>query len=542
MKSRFTFSIEFEDFSSFPGFSYDFKPDFMLISGPSRSTQFSIVNGRSSSKKVLSYTLAPLREGELTIPSFSFSYRGKTYTTDAVKVSVQGQIVNPAARQSRPEQAFIEVIPAKTNIVSGEAVSVIFKLYYQVQVVNYSFDPISAIEGALIENIQQSRNPAVSEENIQGQIYNAAVLRRIIITPTQSGKLIIPPQRVRLEVKSQRGGSFFDDPFFGGAFTQSKDIITPAYTFDVKPLPPGRPETFTGAVGEYSLSAGLDTNSVQANQAITYSITVSGNGNLKIFTFPKITFPKTFQVFEPKVKENIRVQDNGISGSKTWEFVLIPDESGQFELPPATFSYYSPRQNRYLSIEKSVPTLFVSPNERLIVENQGSLTPQQVQFLREDIRHIFSQESGIRPAKISLSKDRSLKIAIASLSMLLILFITSNLLWYRRVNDPAYQRRLSAFSKAKEALRQTDGTELLGISAALNRYLADIFNLLEGEVHMATIERKFPRAKQAKLVLGELQDLMRLLEALKYAPAQDLPKDIKEQVSLMIQKLEDIRE
>jgi hypothetical protein len=542
MQNRITFSLEFEDFSSFPGFSYDFKPDFMIISGPNRSTQFSMVNGRSSSKKILSYTLAPLREGELTIPAFSFSYRGKTYQTKAIKVTVQQQIRNPNTRQKRPEPAFIEVIPAKTHIVSGEAVPVIFKLFYQVQVVNFSFDPISSIEGALLENIQQSRNPSVTQETIDGQTYSTAILRRIIITPTRSGDLTIPPQKVRLEVKSQRSSSFFDDPFFGGAFTTSMDLISPAYTINVKSLPPSPSEAFTGAVGDYSLMIKLDTNLVQANQAVSYSVTVSGDGNLKTFTFPKMAFPKSMQVFEPRVKENIHIQDNGISGSKTWEYVLIPDEPGQYEMPPARFSYYSPKQKRYIHLEKSLPPIQVTPNERLIAENQGALTPQQVQFLREDIRHIYRQEGKTIQPNRPLLQNGALKIAFAGIAGFLLLFAITNLLWYRRVNDPVYQRRFMAFPKARQALKSLEEKDLVALSAVLNQYLADIFNLFVGEVRLTALQQKFPKGKRAQELLDELTSLLEHLEALKYAPQQDIPTNLKERISLMIQKLEEIRQ
>jgi hypothetical protein len=542
MQNRITFSLEFEDFSSFPGFSYDFKPDFMIISGPNRSTQFSMVNGRSSSKKILSYTLAPLREGELTIPAFSFSYRGKTYQTKAIKVTVQQQIRNPNTRQKRPEPAFIEVIPAKTHIVSGEAVPVIFKLFYQVQVVNFSFDPISSIEGALLENIQQSRNPSVTQETIDGQTYSTAILRRIIITPTRSGDLTIPPQKVRLEVKSQRSSSFFDDPFFGGAFTTSMDLISPAYTINVKSLPPSPSEAFTGAVGDYSLMIKLDTNLVQANQAVSYSVTVSGDGNLKTFTFPKMAFPKSMQVFEPRVKENIHIQDNGISGSKTWEYVLIPDEPGLYEMPPARFSYYSPKQKRYIHLEKSLPPIQVTPNERLIAENQGALTPQQVQFLREDIRHIYRQEGKTIQPNRPLLQNGALKIAFAGIAGFLLLFAITNLLWYRRVNDPVYQRRFMAFPKARQALKSLEEKDLVALSAVLNQYLADIFNLFVGEVRLTALQQKFPKGKRAQELLDELTSLLEHLEALKYAPQQDIPTNLKERISLMIQKLEEIRQ
>lgn len=520
LRSRLVYTLELQDFDSFPGFSPDFGNDFTIINGPSRSSNFSMINGTTTSSKTLSYTLAPLGAGDLEIPSFNISYKLKNYTVNAIRITVL-EANQPANKQIRKrEHYFVNAIPGKNKIWLGETIPVLYKLYFQGKVSNYSFDPVGTVPGFLVENLKQDRNPTLNSELLEGVNYSTAVLRRILVTPTESGTLTIPLQSIRLEVQKQSRGSIFDDPFFGSGFTQPVDVIVPALNIEVMPLPQPKPDNFTGAVGEYRMSVNVDSSTVEANQAFTMAVTVTGDGNLKNFTFPKPEFPSAFQVFEPHMKEDVTVDGSGIKGSKTWEFVLIADSPGQYDLPAISFDYFSPRKNRYASLVSPGSVITVSANTRLVQEVTRGLSSRQVEILNQDIRFIRSSEGILYDLWYSPMQDLKNWLGYLLAVIMLLGTFLHNLFIQHRLNNPDFIRRLNAYKKAMQALDKHDQT-FHEISRILSQYLADHFTLKEGEVHYSIVLKKLEKEKEGKELASVFTDLWNDLDRMKFAPAAD---------------------
>ena len=176
---------------------------------------------------------------------------------------------------------------------------------------------------------------------------------------------------------------------------QSKPI-----TVTVEPLPGGRPTDFSGLVGNFKLSAKMDRNEVKSNEAVNLTVTISGDGNLFQVQKPRIDFPPDIEAYDPKVSDNIKVSAAGISGSKTFEYVLIPRYAGDFEIGPFNFSYFDPSSKTF----KNTGT----PAFDLVVEKgkgEEDAGPQAIAISgKEDIKMIGSDIRYIKKGQYSLQQ------------------------------------------------------------------------------------------------------------------------------------------
>ena len=163
---------------------------------------------------------------------------------------------------------------------------------------------------------------------------------------------------VQMQSQRQRTGTpfdfflddFFDDPFFSSMRQQAgtKPLQTNSLQVNVKPLPEA-PTGFNGAVGRFDIKSKSDITELRANEALTFSLTVSGRGNLSLLEAPQVDFPQGLEAYEPKIVDNINKGDNGLSGSRTFEWIVIPQTEGKFTLPGINYVYFDPSSGHYVT-------------------------------------------------------------------------------------------------------------------------------------------------------------------------------------------------
>jgi hypothetical protein len=197
------------------------------------------------------------------------------------------------------------------------------------------------------------------------------------------------PQRVQT-----RSRSVFDD-FFGTTQTVPRELKSRPVEITVMPLPEGKPASFTGGVGQMKLTATVDKTEVKANDPITLKVTISGTGNMKFTDAPRINFPPDFEIYDPKVSTNLNT--TATSGSKTFEYLIIPRHGGTYKLPSVEFSYFDPQDKQYKTLRSEEYTLTVEKGD----EQPGStvvsgITREDVKFLGKDIRYIKSGNLKLR--------------------------------------------------------------------------------------------------------------------------------------------------
>lgn len=527
LRERFQLSFEFLNFSGTPEPDISQIPDITLISGPSKSNQFSWVNGRSTKTYVVTYTMAPLKTGQITIPSFTFQDKRINYTTEPVTINVHephaASDQKIGGKELRP--FYLELLVSDKTPYNGEPVIVSYKIYFRQNIRNFHVDRNILFTGFLTDYLPIPRNPKVQTEIIDGNTYQTAVIQELILTPTRSGDFTVPSQVVRLEVESPTTGrrSIFDDPFGMGIQLRNVDVVSPEVQIKVIPLPEKRPASFTGAVGEFTMTAAFDTTATEENQAVTLKIEVKGSGNLKNFTFPKPEFPEQFMIFEPEHKENIALSSQGYSGAKSWEYVIIPNYQGSYYFDPVEFAYFSPKEKKYKVLQESDLILKVRPNTRLMREQQRGLNRQEVELLSQDIRFIQLKEGKVIPVNTgNIIRLRDFTGYILSLIVILIWIIIHTVRYFLGKN-PAYLKKIRAFRNMQVKLEKLTGepkTVIAELPRIFSQYISDKEGLERQNVSKSEILYFCKKRKIDEDSCSRIKEWWNQAEALNYLPSQ----------------------
>lgn len=374
--------------------------DFAVLSGPNQSSSTQFINGVMSQSITLSYVLAAKREGKLTIGPAAMDVGNKRINSAPVNMTV----LKPGGVAGKQKQAdplagsvFLKVSVSKSNPYLGESVLVAYKLCTKVNLVNYSIEKLPALNGFWSQEIDIPQLQFKVEE-INGVRYNVADIRKIILFPQRAGLLEIDPIKgeavARVQVKRQRSNDpfsqFFNDPFFGmGTQDVKLNLVTETVRIHVKDLPSGAPEGFSGAVGNFKLEAFLDKPSTKTNDPVTLKVKISGSGNLKLLEPPMLNFPADIESYDPKTSDNISVASAGVSGSRTYEYLLVPRHAGEFKIPPVVFSFFSLDKKEFVALSGPEMLLSVAKGDETAETIQISgISKDEVELLGKDIRYI----------------------------------------------------------------------------------------------------------------------------------------------------------
>ena len=378
-----------------------------------------------------------------------------------------------------------------------------YRLYTAENVVNYTTAPLNTLDGFIVDRFDLSNSPASSKKVINGKEYLIAGIASLSLTPTQSGKLIIPQKPFRISVKrSGQARTVFDDPFFG---TNTKDIniVAPSDTINVLPLPISAGPNFTGAIGEFSMKVEIDSTVIQENQATALHVELTGTGNLEHFTFPEQAFPDGFEVFEPKVKNNYKLKDKDYSGERSWEYVLIASKPGTFHFGDIAFTYFSPGKGKYITLRAPVKDLRVISHNELEGDYRSTLSPDEVRLLSNDIRFIQMGERKIYDVSYDPVKDHKNWILYYVSILFILFFIALEIIWKIRMKNMRQIRYKNALKTALAGFQKISDDQdpkqiLLEIESAFINYLRD--KQVSDDVHK------------------DIPDIKKTIETYKYAP------------------------
>ena len=277
----------------------------------------------------------------------------------------------------------------KTTVHEQEAILLTYKLYSTVNLQQLNED-MPELTGFHTQEIDLPQKKVWSMEHYQGRNYNTLTWRQYVLFPQQTGKLEIPS--VKFEgIIAQRIAS--DDPFDifynGGGFEQVKKVIVaPKVNITVLPLP-AKPANFSGGVGEFSLTSSINATEVKTNDAVTIKLTIKGSGNMKLLNTPEIKFPQDFEIYDPKVENQFETSSNGVTGTKTIEYLAIPRHAGSFTIPPVEFTYFDLKSNSYKTLKTQAYELKVAKGQGNADQVIADFTNKEsVKVLGKDIRFI----------------------------------------------------------------------------------------------------------------------------------------------------------
>ncbi len=538
--------------------------DFDVLSGPMLSTGQNVmnINGKLEYSSSSSYTfiLEAIKPGTFTIPQALISVKGKRYMSNTTTIAVLNQNQRSAQQspnntqpngKSKAQQAedigkdvFLKAVVDKNNPFQGELIVLTFKLYTPTNRLQIDQpNKIPSYPGFWAQDLlkEATQYPQYSE-TVNGKKYIVAELRKVALYPQKSGLLTIDPlvQDVIYQVKVKARNPFADDPFFGndpffknfmddsfmGSEYQNvkKSLRSNPISINVKPLPnANKPAEFTGAVGQFTMKSQIDRTEATTNDGITLRVSITGTGNLNLIDKPLINFPPDFEVYDPKTIDNFS-NKGATSGTRTFEYLIIPRAAGDFAIDPIQFAYFDPSRKDYrlLSSEKFRLKINKGSGKAGDAPAQGD-----VKYLGNDIRYLMEPPLNIQQLGNSFYGKPAYWLLLAVAVLGFAIFV----LLYRRnmklQGDSKLMQRKKAtriavkrLQKAKKLLEKEQHDAFHEeIAHALWGYISQKFNIPMSMLSLDTAREQLEIRKVDETLTERFISTLSNCNYARYAPA-----------------------
>ena len=519
------------------------EPDFGgldVLAGPTSSTsKFSSVSGGTmvqETKYSYVYILQANSEGEFTISASSVDVGRETYRTRPMTVKAIMETERTGSQDQNtvaPDDIILRVNVDKTSAFKGEPVRVTYKILYRVSVSGLENRKMPSFNGFWVQ--QLNNQYGVQREEYKGKIYDAQVLAEYLIYPQQSGKLVIDPMEataVARLVTERKRQSILDD-FFGGLPEVQdirRNVSTDPVTINVRELPLGAPASFGGAVGEFEMTAEPFDTEITANAAVTYTIRITGSGNLPQVHAPKLQLPASFEQYNVKTTESLNTNTRGINGYRQFEYPFIARVEGNYEVAPVEFTYFSPSRLDYVTLRAPQLVVRVQPDNTPRQSTGGivsGLSKEDVKMLGQDIRFIKIGKANLRPkGSFLIAGWEYYAIAAAITGLFVFLLVTlrkslaarrnAALLKGKRANKVALQRFKAAESYMKTGNRAGFYEEML---KALWGYMGDKLNIPVANLTKENIRDELVKKGVSAELTARYVAIIGECEYAQYAPA-----------------------
>ena len=540
--------------------------DFDVLSGPytSTSSSTSFVNGRrtSSFEQTYTYMLMAQRTGSFTIGPATVKVDGEQVQSNGVRIEVlpadqqpqQQAQSNPNTQSSQSTQSsqgnqssenlFVRTIASKTRVHEQEALMISYKLYFAnvdvTQLTNNTKLP--EFTGFLKQDLEQGEIQT-ELEHYNGRNYQTAVLYRTILYPQHSGDIKIEPANFEAVLRvqtQQRARSIFDD-FFGSYTNVTKMLTAPSVTIHVAALPGGKPAGFSGGVGKFTMTPSISQTELQANEAVTIKIDITGAGNMKLLKTPAIDWPEGFEPYDPKVTNNFRTTTAGVSGTKSIEYLAIPRSAGEYTIPAVRFSYFDIDEKAYKTLSTPEYTIRVKRGNGANGGNGENSEAQVISYTQKedikqlgtDIRYIDTKPLQIKNEKLIIINYDFLWLwyVVPFVLALIILIVLRKQIKeaaditrvrYKRANKVA-QKRLKAAAAALKA--NNKDAFYAAIEQAAWTYLSDRLSIPTADLNKENIASILRQKGVSDTRISEVMNVLSTAEFARYAPSTDHAMD-----------------
>ena len=521
---------------------------FDVLMGPSRSQQSStqIVNGNvtSTSSITFTYILMANTAGEYTIGGASIVADGNQMVSNSVKIKVLPQDQNSNGGQGgssthssgtsvSDQDLFITATASKTNVFEQEAFVLTYKIYTRESNLQLNNAKLPDFKGFHSQEIEMTTNARWTPEHYRGRNYYTTVYRQFVLFPQQSGKLYIDPAQFQMTIgKPVQSDDPFDAFFNGGSnvIEIKKSIATPKIAINVNPLPAGKPADFSGGVGEFTVSSSINSKELKTNDAITIKLVISGTGNLKLISNPEIKFPEDFEVYDPKVDNQVRLTREGLTGNRVIEYLAIPRHAGTYKIPGVSFSYFDIRSKSYKTLKTEEYVVNIEKgagNADQVIANFTN--KEDLKVLGEDIRYIKQNEVTLQPKGSFFYGSMSywLFYIIPALAFIIFFIIyrkqaaeNANVAKVRtkKANKVATKRMKLAGKLLSENKKDAFYDEVL---KALWGYISDKLNIPVSRLSKDNIEEKLRNHGVSEELIKDFLNALNDCEFARFAPGDE---------------------
>jgi len=524
------------------------------VQGPSVSSQSSIeiINGRMKQSYSYNYVYFAQadKSGNFTLSSAQITVKGKKYLSNKINIEVVGENKTSNSKTNAKANAnvsvneksplFVKTFVDKKSVYLGESLMATIKFYTRVDIADINDVKMPNFTSFWTQDIFNATQISFQRENVAGQIYNVAVIKKVLLFPQKIGTLTINPFQMEV-VKGRR--SFFGVQAAGKQVLKSRPV-----KIKVKDFPQKNPDNFIGAVGQFKISTQLSDTLVKTNDAINLVIRLKGKGNLKLIEAPKIKFPSDFEVFDPKESTNVKNTEQGQLGSRAFKYLIIPRHAGQFNITSQSFSYFNPVKKRFVNLSTGDMHITVEKGEgaqNSAVINNQTVVKSKVEQLNSDILYIKqnSPEFQQKDNYFIGTSSYFLSLIIPSFVLLILIILLrkrakemSNLAKLK--NKRAGKISRERLKLAQKEMKKENKAEFYdAIHAALLGFLSDKLNIPLSDLSTDKLKLELLNKNIDEKIIDDYLDLLSKNEFARYAPGQlnDNLKEVYTQAAKLIE-------
>ena len=524
------------------------------LNGPAVSV-FSM-SGSYGSQQSTTYTymLMATKAGSYNIPAATVFINGKAYRSKALTVKVKEDSGNSNQNSSQSQSAgknnnndlavqpagssitnrdlFLTVTTNERKVYEQEPVVLTYKVHSRVGVGLRNVMPKkkTELDGFLTQEVELPSNISPTTATHNGVLYKEGIFRQYVIFPQTTGILTIPSLAFDCEVLQQNVSIDAMDAFFNGAGMLSVRVerISPEMKLEVLPLPSPRPNNFSGGVGKFSINSELLTSQPLTHEPCTYRLTLTGVGNLKLISNPKVTFPEDFETFEPKITDETQLTAEGIAGKIVYDYTFVPNNEGKYVIPATEFVYFDNVENKYKTIKGQPVELNVKKGKHSAEDWE-----KERRFRESDIATIDTTKGNLWNNGLPNFWGN-----VAYWSIYLFLIILCIIIKYLlsrhikrkadtvgRKSKQAGKLALKKLSEAKTLVPHSENnTFYITVADAINGYLRNKYSLSSAELSRDKIMSVLKVNKCNEQVIQSLKEVMDTCEYAQFAPNSDIQR------------------
>lgn len=528
---------------------------FELLAGPTyyESLSVQIVDGTrtESQKHSYTYVLIARNPGIFKIPAASVIAEGKTYTSKAIPIEVvtgdpsQGRAAASGRNDDRakPQTASIpadavllRAIVSPTKVYKGQPVRLSFKLYTRIPCY-FEGTKIPSFNGFWSQELPVDQYKP-QREQYNGKVYDTRIVGEYLLYPQQTGTLQIEPLTMEgvVQVINRRPSqSAMDDIFGTVADVQEvhKKIASQPVNITVNDFPAYAPSSFSGAVGNFTMTADIPKGTINVNSSATYTIRLTGAGNLPFIQAPKIEMPPSFEQYNPKTTESFNKTINGISGYRQFEYPFIARAEGDYGIDPVEFTFFNPETSEYVTLSTDAFSLHVlsdTTGGSVAGVMMTGLTKEDLKIIGNDIRFIKLDAPKLRAKDTLLMFSPAYFMAVGLVIggfIFMLLYLPrriaqrrdADMMRGKRANKVVLARLKIADQYMKEGNDRGFQDEML---KALWGYMSDklnipVANLTKENVRQELLKRGIPADTIMRYI-----DIISECEYAQYSPAESM--------------------
>ncbi|MBI2518912.1 MAG: protein BatD [Bdellovibrio sp.] len=395
--------------------------DNFLVEQAGTSSQIQMINGTTTITKTFQFIFSPKREGEFTVGPAIVDVDGTEYKSESIIIKVSKDTDQTTSRAAENKNLFVEAVVDKLTPFVNEQFIYTFRFFTQVGIANANLD-LPEFKGFWKEPLGEQKKYIKNINGVQWQVLELSFL----LTALRPGKVTIEEARligeITVEGTGRRNGRSLIDQFFGGRYAERKrvQLITRPLNIDVRDLPGDRPDGFSGLVGNFTIEAQSDKDTLKMGESVTMTVRLSGYGALENATLASQETDE-FKFYDDKPVSNKNLDSEGVISTKIFKRAIVPKKAGNLTFPPVKLIVFNPTTKVYQTIQSGSFTLNVLPGDKDDINHTAyhpTSAKKSIEVLGQDLMPIRYGLDSLSNTPLSRTQRLGLMLIILGLPLI----------------------------------------------------------------------------------------------------------------------------